>query len=67
VVTSCDKAIAAVIAPLIIFGLLKLGFNADPTFSAELTAAITGLLVYIVPNKVATGVSRVQGAQRLDE
>jgi hypothetical protein len=49
--TPFDKAIAGVLVPLIVFGLAHLGFNADATFSAELSAAITGLIVYLVPNK----------------
>lgn len=53
-ITTFDKAIAAVIVPLAVFLLAKVGFNADPDFAAELATLITGLAVYLVPNKAPT-------------
>ncbi len=50
-VTGFDKAIAGVVAPLVVFVLARFGFNADAEFSAYLAAVISGLAVYLVPNK----------------
>ena len=50
-VTEFDKAIVGVITPLIVFILLKFGFNVDPNYSALLASALTGIVVYLTPNK----------------
>lgn len=52
-VTTFDKAIAAVIVPLVVALLAHFGFNADETFAASLAAVIAGIVVYLVPNKSA--------------
>jgi len=50
------KAIAAFVVPLILTLLTPFGIGADTSVSDALylllTAAITGLSVYIIPNKV---------------
>jgi uncharacterized membrane protein len=53
VVTAYDKAIVALLTPIAVQFLTKVGLNIDPTISDALTAVITMLVVYLVPNKVA--------------
>ena len=40
-----DKAIAAILAPILVYLLARVGFNADPTFTAALTVACALLIV----------------------
>lgn len=45
------KAITGLLVPLIVFLLMKVGFNADPSFVGLLTIILTPILVYLIPNK----------------
>lgn len=49
--TTFDKAIAALVVPLIVSALAQLGFHADEAFTAALVAIVTALVVWLVPNK----------------
>lgn len=51
--TSFDKAIAAVVVPLIVLALAHFGFNADPAFQDALAVIVAGIVVYLIPNKAA--------------
>jgi len=50
-VTAFDKAIVAVLVPLIILGVNALGLHADQTWVDALTVVLTGVIVWLVPNK----------------
>ena len=51
--TSLDKALVAVVMGILSILNLKFGFNIgiDPTVVSSVIAALTPLLVYIIPNK----------------
>jgi hypothetical protein len=50
-ITPFDKAIVALVVPLVVFMLAHVGFNVDAEFSAALTTLVTGIAVYLTPNK----------------
>lgn len=49
--TPFDKAIVALLIPLILFGLGHFGLKVDDTFTAALTTVLTPIIVWLVPNK----------------
>lgn len=61
-ITGFDKAIVALFTPIIVLFLTRVGLNVDPTLSAALTTVITGLVVYLVPNKDAGAANPVPRA-----
>ena len=46
-----NKLIAAVVVPAIVWGAESAGLPVPEAFAAELTAVLTALVVWIVPNK----------------
>ena len=49
--TKYDKLIASVIVPAIVWGANSAGLPVPESFAAELTAVLTALAVWAVPNK----------------
>lgn len=52
-VTEFDKAIVALVVPILVFVLARVGFNADDSVTAAITTILTAILVYLTPNKPA--------------
>lgn len=52
-VTSFDKAIVGVVVPVILWAATHFGLNIDAQTSVYIAAVVTGIVVYLVPNKLA--------------
>lgn len=52
-ITTFDKAIAAVIVPLVVLALAHFGLSMDQAWADALAAVIAGIVVYLVPNKAS--------------
>ena len=52
-VTSFDKAIVGLLVPIITFAAAHFGMNIDAQTSVYLSGFVTGIVVYLVPNKLA--------------
>lgn len=46
------KAVAGLVTPALAFVVLHLGLDLDPSLTAAIAAALTGIVVHAIPNSV---------------